>query len=101
MRSDLNALASKQGFSWILTSQMRLKISWEVGDEKSKGGGGKGEEGRHGAGGGGGEGEGCWSIADEEEGKSLDLSADCLSSSPLLQQLLILCLRRKSASHSS
>ena len=77
-------------------SQMRLKISWEVGEEKSKGGGGRGEEGRHGGGGGG-----CWSIADEEEGKSLDLSAGCLSSSPLLQQLLILCLRRKSASHSS
>ena len=79
---------------------MRLKKSWEVveeGEEKSKGGGGRGEEVRHE--GGEGVGEGCWSIADEEEGKSLDLSADCLSSSPLQQ--LILCLRRKSASHSS
>ena len=73
---------------------MRLKKSWEVveeGEEKSKGGGGRGEEGRHGGGGG----EECLSIVDEE-GKSLDLSAGCVSS---LQ--LILCLRRKRASHSS
>ena len=74
---------------------MRLKKSGKVGEEweeKSKGGGGRGEEGRHGGGGGG---EECLSIVDEE-GKSLDLSAGCVSS---LQ--LILCLRRKSASHSS
>ena len=75
---------------------MRLKKSGEVGEEgeeKSKGGGGKGDERRHGGGGGG---EGCLSIV-EEEGKSLDLSAGCVSS----LQLLILCLRRKRASHSS
>ena len=63
----------------------------DEGEEKSKGGGGKweGEEGRHGG--------GDERIADEEEeGKSFDLSAGCVSSS-----LLILCLRRKSASHSS
>ena len=77
---------------------MRLKKSWEVGEEgeeKSKGGGGRGEEERHGGGGGGGGGEECLRIVDEG-GKSLDLSAGCVSS---LQ--LILCLRRKSASHSS
>ena len=94
MPPDLNALASKQALSWILTSQMRLKKSGEVGEEgeeKSKGGGGRGEEGRHGGKGG----EECLRIVDEG-GKSLDLSAGCVSS---LQ--LILCLRRKSASHSS
>ena len=73
---------------------MRLKKSGEVGEEgeeKSKGGGGRGEEERHGGGGG----DECLRIVDEG-GKSLDLSAGCVSS---LQ--LILCLRRKSASHSS
>ena len=76
-------------------SQMRLKKSGEVGDEgeeKSRGGGGRWEEGEGRQMGGGGE-----RIADEEEeGKSFDLSAGCISST-----LLILCLRRKSASHSS
>ena len=64
----------------------------DEGEEKSKGGGGRWEEeeGRHGG--------GDERIADdeEEEGKSFDLSAGCVSSS-----LLIFCLRRKSASHSS
>ena len=89
-----NALASKQALSWILMSQMRLKKSGELGDEgeeKSRGGGGRWEE-EEGRQGGGDE-----RIADDEvEGKSFDLSADCVSS-----LLLILCLRRKSASHSS
>ena len=91
-----NALASKQALSWILMSQMRLKKSGELGDEgeeKSRGGGGRWEEEEGRQMGGGDE-----RIADEEEeeGKSFDLSAGCVSST-----LLILCLRRKSASHSS
>ena len=92
LRPALNALASKQGLDWILRSQMRLKNSGlleEEGEEKSWGGGGRVEDRRPGGG------EEGPSMAVEER-KSLDLSAGCVSS---LQ--LILCLRRKSASHSS